>query len=93
MFRGAFRMNESCPVCGLKFERERGYFTGAMYVSYALTLPALSVFTAVLWHLVVPEWPLIGVLGLATFLFLPLVPPAFRYSRVIWIHLDRYLDP
>lgn len=30
------KMNESCPVCGYRFERETGFFFGAMYVSYAL---------------------------------------------------------
>jgi hypothetical protein len=27
-------MNECCLACGLKFEREQGYFLGAMGVSY-----------------------------------------------------------
>ncbi|GAB3978960.1 hypothetical protein GCM10028806_43230 [Spirosoma terrae] len=29
-------MHENCPVCGLRYEAEPGFFTGAMYVSYAL---------------------------------------------------------
>ena len=28
IFRGFPRMNERCPVCNLKFEREQGYFLG-----------------------------------------------------------------
>ena len=36
VFRGFPRMHERCPACGLKFEREPGYFLGAMYVSYGL---------------------------------------------------------
>jgi uncharacterized protein (DUF983 family) len=31
---GLFRMHARCPVCGLVFAREQGYFTGAMYLSY-----------------------------------------------------------
>ena len=31
-------MNDPCPVCGLVFEREPGYFLGAMYFSYALAV-------------------------------------------------------
>ena len=27
-------MYKRCPVCGLTYEREAGYFIGAMYVSY-----------------------------------------------------------
>ena len=29
-------MHERCLVCDLKFDREPGYFLGAMYVSYGL---------------------------------------------------------
>lgn len=36
MFRGRFEMNATCPVCGHRFEREPGFFQGAMYVSYGL---------------------------------------------------------
>ena len=28
VFRGLVDMNPSCPVCGLPFEREQGYFLG-----------------------------------------------------------------
>ena len=31
-------MYERCEVCNLKFEREPGYFLGAMYISYGLGL-------------------------------------------------------
>src|SRR5262245_17317767 len=43
IFRGRLAMNETCPACGLRFERESGYFTGAMYVSYILALPVIAV--------------------------------------------------
>jgi len=32
VFRRLLDMNETCPVCGLRFEREEGYFTGAKFV-------------------------------------------------------------
>ncbi len=28
-------MNPQCPCCGERFEKEPGYYTGALYVSYA----------------------------------------------------------
>ena len=36
VFAGLFHMHAQCPVCGLSFEREPGYFTGALYLSYGL---------------------------------------------------------
>ncbi|TMC07506.1 MAG: DUF983 domain-containing protein, partial [Chloroflexi bacterium] len=35
-------MNTACLVCGLVFERESGYFAGAMVVSYAIAVPILA---------------------------------------------------
>ena len=41
IFRGTFAMNDPCPRCGLLFQREEGYFLGAMYFSYAISLAIL----------------------------------------------------
>lgn len=35
------KMHPDCPTCGLHFEREPGFFQGAMYISYGLAV-ALS---------------------------------------------------
>lgn len=93
IFRGSFQMNERCPVCGVKFERGPGYFTGAMYFSYALGIPLITVGVLIgkLW--LVPTWPLHWIVLAVWFAFLPLVPAVFRYSRVLFIHFDRYFDP
>lgn len=93
IFAGRFRMNRTCPTCGLAFEREPGYFTGAMYISYALAVPIVGGLTAALSLLIVPGWPLHWVVLLAGALFLPAVPLVFRASRVLWTHLDNRLDP
>jgi uncharacterized protein (DUF983 family) len=86
-------MNETCPSCGLRFEREPGYFVGAMYVSYALAVLIVGALTAVLWLLLLPGWPMSRVVLPAVAAFLPLVPVVFRWSRIIWIHFDRSIDP
>ncbi len=86
-------MHETCPVCHLRFSREPGYFVGAMYVSYALAVVVIGALTAVLSYGLVPGWPVEWVALPAVTLFLPLVPTVFRYSRIIWIHIDRYVDP
>ena len=92
VFRTSTRMHEHCPVCGLPFERERGYFLGAMYASYAISLVILGL---MLWagSLLLPEWDLGNVVLLSGLLYLPLVPLVFRLSRVLWIHFDRWAWP
>lgn len=92
VFSGPMTMNERCPACGLKFERGPGYFTGAMYFSYAMGIPIIALLTG-LGKLLIPSWPLHWLVVLAWVLFLPLVPAVFRYSRVMFLHFDQYYDP
>src|SRR5260370_18025777 len=43
MFSGLFRTMERCSSCGLKFEREPGYFLGSIYINYGITALLLTV--------------------------------------------------
>jgi hypothetical protein len=81
-------MHERCPVCGHRFEREQGYFLGAMYASYFLAIPVLGILTLLISWLLLPGWSLEFVVVIALVPFLLLVPALFRYSRVIWMHID-----
>jgi len=84
-------MQERCPTCGLKFEREQGYFLGAMYISYVLALITIVAFGLLLWAST--SWSLQKVTVCAILLFLPLAPTLTLFSRVLWIYLDQTLDP
>ena len=83
-------MHEHCPICGLTFEREPGYFTGAMYLSYGLGIIATA-----------PVWLLMAFLGASLrdvllasgFLLVVGSPWLFRYARVLWLFLDQAFDP
>ncbi len=92
IFRGVFAMNDPCPDCGLLFQRDEGYFVGAMYISYgtsvAIVTPLFFAASALL-----PDWEGYLVALLVAALYLPLTPLVFRSSRVLWIYLDRAFDP
>ena len=90
VFDKLWEMNRCCPTCDLEFERETGYFLGAMYFSYglALIIGAPVAIILVLWH--VPDWWIILILGLLLGLSSPLL---YRYSRILWLHLDQVVDP
>ena len=47
----------------------------------------------VLWYFFSDTWPLTFNLLVTFVVFLPFVPLIFRYSRVIWMHVDWKLDP
>jgi hypothetical protein len=84
-------MHERCPVCGLLFAREPGYFLGAMYISYILGMGIIAVMAVLLW--VIAGWGFTKVTIVAVLFFLPLVPAVTLLSRVLWIYLDQTVDP
>ena len=92
VFRGMFAMNENCPVCGLRFEREAGYFLGALYISYPISGILLGILV-LLFHLLMPAIRLELAVLLSALAYVPFMPAVFRYSRVIWIYFDRWASP
>ena len=87
-------MPEACPVCGEDFSREPGFYFGAAYVSYALTV---ALWVAVLVALTCFElWGLlqfsffedVGMfLSTGIALLILLLPVIARLSRSIWLHM------
>ena len=84
-------MHERCPECGLKFEREPGYFLGAMYIGYGLALASVAIFSFLIWSLFRWSIPKSVVAGLVV--FLPFAPVLTILARVLWIYLDQAVDP
>jgi len=84
-------MHARCPTCGLRFEREEGYFLGAMYIGYALSLAMIVGIGSLLWFFT--RWPLQKVTVWAIVLFLPTAPALTLFSRVLWIYMDQAFDP
>jgi Protein of unknown function (DUF983) len=92
MFRSLFQMNDPCPKCGLLFEREEGYFLGAMYISYGMSSIILILYYIAASYLL-PDWSSISLAFLVVIPYLPLVPLVFRYSRVVWVYFERWACP
>ena len=84
-------MHELCPVCGLRFQREQGYFLGAMYVSYALSVPCVVLLMFGIWRLT--GWKVDRLMVAGVLAFLPFVLPITRFARVVWIWVDQKFDP
>lgn len=84
---------ERCPKCDLKYERESGFFYGAMYISYMLNI-ALFVTATVGYYLYFEDkvdWRLyIGGYVLITFILFPVI---FRLSRAIWLQIMVKFEP
>ncbi len=78
------RMNDACPNCGHKFEKETGYFFGSMYVSYALTVAEMMAVFIVAQFFVKSFLPIISLIALFAIL---LSTFNFRLARMIWIYM------
>jgi uncharacterized protein (DUF983 family) len=91
VYRGWLAMFECCPVCGLKFEREQGYFLGAMYVSYGLSILPVLLLVLLIWKLT--GWPYDISIGVAFVVYLPFVPVVTRFARVVWMYIDQAIEP
>jgi len=95
LYRGWFRMVERCPGCGLRFEREPGFFVGAYLVNFAVTVVLLFVLSMGFVAMKAvdadadPRVPLLAGLVVAV-----VVPPFFYpYSRTIWSAIDILMSP
>jgi uncharacterized protein (DUF983 family) len=91
LWQSYLAIHEKCPVCGLKYEREPGYFLGAMYFSYLLSIPPVLLLVLLVWR--ITGWRFDLVLAGAFVGYLPLVPAVTRFARVLWMHVDRHFDP
>jgi len=91
LWRGFLSMYDDCPVCGLHFEREPGYFLGALYFSYALSIPPVLALVLAIWR--ITGWHFDVVVLSAFVAYLPFVPLVTRWARVFWIYMDRHFDP
>jgi len=91
--KGMTEMHQECSNCGEPFQREPGFYYGAAYVSYGLTialwvavLVALIVFDAIgLISFSFMENPILF-LSIGIGLLLVLLPILYRLSRAIWIN-------
>lgn len=84
--KNAGNTHEHCSECGLKYEKELGFFQGAMYVSYALGV-ALFVTLWVSFNLFFP-WMSTGTqVTIVAISSIILTPYMYALSKIIWINL------
>jgi hypothetical protein len=90
-------MVDDCPRCGLHFEREPGYWAGALAINIGI---AGAVFVAVFVTalvLTVPDVPVAPLLAVLVPLMILTPILAYPFSKTLWVALDRallqHLDP
>ncbi|MFO0913320.1 MAG: DUF983 domain-containing protein [Pirellulales bacterium] len=90
LFTGWFRMSPTCSECGLKYEREPGFFLGAIYFNYGLTaLISAFAYPILLFSGTLHRQQTFAV----TIAFVILFPLwFFRYARSLWLGFDYFWD-
>lgn len=86
-------MLEHCARCGLEFEREEGYWVGAMIANTTVTF---ATFVAVFGGSVVITWPNVpwALVLVATLVANTVVPVLFYpISKTVWLALELSWHP
>lgn len=97
LFHRYFTMTPDCPKCGLHFEREQGYWAGALAINITATGGLFAVLFVGLLIATIPNVPVVALLVI-------LVPVAvlgpivyYPFSKTVWVAVDRAflqrLDP
>ena len=89
-FHSFLGMPERCPHCGTVYARETGYFLNAMFFAYAMGFVIIAPTALYLYILGVGETTFLVAISAILLLVWPLI---FRYSRVLWMHVDQLIDP
>jgi hypothetical protein len=86
-------MEARCPRCGLRFEREEGYWTGAMAIDLIVTELLFGAALLVVLIFTWPDIPMVPLLiaalvlnGLFPVIFYPL-------AKTLWIAFDLSVRP
>ncbi len=94
VYDGYFALREWCPRCGVRFEREEGYFLGAYALNLivaeflGLGLAIVLIFKTELRHL-----PLFWQEVIAVALAIAFPVLLFPFSRTVWIAMDLMFHP
>ncbi|MET1003604.1 MAG: DUF983 domain-containing protein [Acidimicrobiia bacterium] len=89
LFKNWFRMVDDCPRCGLHFERESGYFAGALAINIILVGGLFLLVFLTIFIVTIPDLPIGLTLGLTIpiALFGPIV--LYPFSKTLWVAIDR----
>lgn len=79
-------MYKTCSHCSLQYEREPGFFYGAMYISYGFSVGILLVTSALVY--LIGSNPSINVYITSVIIMsVVLFPVNFRFARVLFLHI------
>lgn len=91
IFKGFFKTYEHCPVCGFEFEREPGYYTGAVAINLVVSELLIAIIAVPLAASQVVPISTLVILGVTLPVLLPLL--FYRPTKSLWMSVDHFLHP
>jgi len=93
LFQGYFTLRPVCPGCGLRLEREEGYFLGAMLLNLlfaeALFIAGFVIVLLQTWpH---PPWTALTYGSAAAVILFPTI--LYPFAKTLWLALDLLIQP
>jgi uncharacterized protein (DUF983 family) len=91
LFKRWFTMVDDCPRCRLHFEREQGYWAGALAINIIVAGAVFVVAFAVALVLTAPDIPVVPILAVLVPLMIVVPIVGYPFSKTIWVAVDRAL--
>jgi uncharacterized protein (DUF983 family) len=91
LFNRWFDIVDDCPGCGLHFEREPGYWTGALAINIGFTAAVFAVSLVVALAFTIPHVPVVEILVVLVPLMIVLPIAFYPFSKTTWMAVDRAL--
>jgi uncharacterized protein (DUF983 family) len=91
LFTNWFDIVDDCPRCGLHFEREEGYWAGALAINIGFTAAVFAIALITALAFTIPKVPVAPILAVLIPLMIVLPIVFYPFSKTIWVAVDRAL--
>lgn len=93
VYESYFQMRSRCPSCGYPFEREEGYWVGALVVNMAVAEIWFALLFVAVLVATLPDvaWVPLLVVALVTNGIVPVI--FYPFSKTLWMAIDLHFHP
>jgi uncharacterized protein (DUF983 family) len=88
LFRHYFTLVPDCPRCGLHFERESGYFAGALAINIIVTAGIFAIVFIALVAATAPHIPVLPLLAVLVPIVVVVPIVNYPFSKTVWMAVD-----
>jgi uncharacterized protein (DUF983 family) len=89
LFRHYFELIPDCPRCGLHFERDPGYFSGALAINIMVAGGVFAVVFVALLAATIPTIPVVELLAVLIPIVVLVPILYYPFSKTVWMAVDR----